>query len=117
MEGRPTNLSFELPGHLTTQAYSFVAANAAILEAWTRTSRASYGSDEEQFELTKMEVTPFRFVNCDRRSRALDKNGRPFTCWPLAVSYDQVMSSFAMPPRFNLLGPCKSVFTNTSSSP
>jgi hypothetical protein len=44
-EGRPINLSFELPGHPMTRAYSFVAANAAIREAWIRTLRVSYGSD------------------------------------------------------------------------
>lgn len=43
--GRHTNLSFEVQGHLTTQAYSFVAANVAVREAWIRTSSASYGSD------------------------------------------------------------------------
>ncbi len=32
--------------------------------------------------------------------RAPDKNGRPFTCWPSAVSYDQAMSNFAM--RFHV---------------
>jgi hypothetical protein len=45
VEERHTNLSSELPGNLTIRAYSFVAANAAIHEAWIRTSRASCGSD------------------------------------------------------------------------
>jgi hypothetical protein len=42
---RRTNLSSELPRNLTTRAYSLVAANAAIHEAWIQTSRASCGSD------------------------------------------------------------------------
>jgi hypothetical protein len=45
VEERPTNSSFELPERVTTQAYSFGAANAAIREAWIRTSRISCGSD------------------------------------------------------------------------
>ena len=45
MVERHTNLSSELLGHLTTRAYSFVAANAAIREAWIRTSRTPCGSD------------------------------------------------------------------------
>jgi hypothetical protein len=45
VEERHTSLSFELPGHLMTQAYSFVAANVAIHEAWIQTSNASCGSD------------------------------------------------------------------------
>lgn len=45
VEERHTNWSFELPGLLTTHAYLFVAANAAIREAWIRISRASCGSD------------------------------------------------------------------------
>src|SRR5690349_12489574 len=45
VEERPTNSSFELPGRVTTRAYSFGVANAAIREAWIRTSRISCGSD------------------------------------------------------------------------
>ena len=45
VEERHTSLSFELPGNLMTRAYSFVAANVAIHEAWMRASKASYGSN------------------------------------------------------------------------
>jgi hypothetical protein len=45
VEERHTNLSFELPEHLMTQAYSFDAANVTIHEAWMQTSNASCGSD------------------------------------------------------------------------
>jgi len=44
-EERYTSLSFELPGHPTTRAYSFAAASADTHEVWIRTSRASCGSD------------------------------------------------------------------------
>jgi hypothetical protein len=44
-EERYTSLSFKLPGHPTTRAYSFVVASAATHEAWIGTSRASCGSD------------------------------------------------------------------------
>lgn len=44
-EEKYTSLSFKLPGHPTTRAYSFVVASAATHEVWIRTSRASCGSD------------------------------------------------------------------------
>ena len=46
---RHTNLSFALPRHLTTRAYTSVAADAAIHEAWIRTSSVSSGSDFGSF--------------------------------------------------------------------
>ncbi len=42
---RPTNLSFELPEHLTARAYSFVVANATTRGTWIPTSKASSGCD------------------------------------------------------------------------
>jgi hypothetical protein len=50
-EERLTNSSFELPERVTTRASSFGAANAAIREAWTRTSRISCGSDVGSWDL------------------------------------------------------------------
>jgi hypothetical protein len=52
-EEEHTNLSFDLPGHPTNQAYSLVAANVIIHEAWIRTSRASYGSRCASLDLAK----------------------------------------------------------------
>lgn len=43
-EEKYTNLSFDLPGRLMAQTYSFVAANVTIHEAWIQTSSVSYGS-------------------------------------------------------------------------
>ena len=51
VEEQPTNLSFAPPGYLTTRVYSFVAATAAIHEAWMRTSRVCCGSDFGTFGL------------------------------------------------------------------
>jgi hypothetical protein len=68
VEEQHTNLSFELPGRLTTRAYSFVAANAAIHEAWIRTSRASCGSDFGSLGWAmRTEVTVCRVINCELR--------------------------------------------------
>jgi hypothetical protein len=94
-------LSFELPGLLKIQAYSFVVVNAAIHEAWIRISRASYGPDlGGGVWLMKTEVTACCFINFKFIERALDKNGRPFACWLSAVLYDQATSNFAMRFRF-----------------